>query len=39
VSKSTEGAGDRVLNQILMEMDGTTMKKNIFMIGATNQFN
>ncbi|KIM77417.1 hypothetical protein PILCRDRAFT_12055 [Piloderma croceum F 1598] len=31
------GAGDRVLNQILMEMDGMNSKKNVFIIGATNR--
>jgi transitional endoplasmic reticulum ATPase len=31
------GAGDRVLNQILTEMDGMNSKKNIFIIGATNR--
>ena len=30
------GAGDRVLNQILTEMDGMNAKKNVF-IGATNR--
>jgi len=31
------GAGDRVLNQILTEMDGMNAKKNVFIIGATNR--
>ncbi|CAO3687843.1 unnamed protein product [Rhizopus microsporus] len=31
------GAGDRVLNQILTEMDGMNAKKNVFVIGATNR--
>jgi len=31
------GAGDRVLNQILTEMDGVGAKKNVFIIGATNR--
>merc|ERR1719245_1588175 len=31
------GAGDRVINQILTEMDGVGAKKNIFIIGATNR--
>jgi transitional endoplasmic reticulum ATPase len=31
------GAGDRVLNQILTEMDGMSTKKNVFIIGATNR--
>jgi transitional endoplasmic reticulum ATPase len=31
------GAGDRVLNQILTEMDGMSAKKNVFVIGATNR--
>eukprot|EP00835_Amoeboradix_gromovi_P003820 NODE_268_length_12243_cov_0.338109.p2 type:complete len:742 gc:universal NODE_268_length_12243_cov_0.338109:10808-8583(-) len=31
------GATDRVLNQILTEMDGMNSKKNVFVIGATNR--
>ena len=31
------GAGDRVLNQLLTEMDGVNYKKNLFFIGATNR--
>ena len=31
------GAGDYVLNQILMEMDGMNMKKNVFIISVTNR--
>ena len=31
------GAGDRVINQILTEMDGMNSKKNVFVIGATNR--
>jgi len=31
------GAGDRVLNQLLTEMDGAGSKKNLFFIGATNR--
>ena len=31
------GAGDRVLNQLLTEMDGVGAKKNVFIIGATNR--
>lgn len=31
------GAGDRVINQILTEMDGMNVKKNVFIIGATNR--
>jgi transitional endoplasmic reticulum ATPase len=31
------GAGDRVINQILTEMDGIGKKKNVFVIGATNR--
>merc|ERR1712226_683191 len=30
------GASDRVINQILTEMDGMGSKKNVFIIGATN---
>lgn len=31
------GAGDRVMNQLLTEMDGIGVKKNVFFIGATNR--
>jgi transitional endoplasmic reticulum ATPase len=31
------GAADRVLNQLLTEMDGMTSKKTVFIIGATNR--
>jgi len=31
------GAADRVINQILTEMDGMGSKKNVFIIGATNR--
>ncbi|TQD96803.1 hypothetical protein C1H46_017535 [Malus baccata] len=31
------GAGDRVLNQLLTEMDGMNAKKTVFVIGATNR--
>ena len=31
------GAGDCMLSQILMEMDGMNARKNIFIIGATNR--
>ena len=31
------GAGDRVMNQLLTEMDGVGSKKNVFFIGATNR--
>eukprot|EP00040_Diaphanoeca_grandis_P009898 m.50668 g.50668 ORF g.50668 m.50668 type:complete len:828 (-) comp21329_c0_seq1:215-2698(-) len=31
------GAGDRVINQVLTEMDGVGSKKNVFIIGATNR--
>ncbi|KAG7575383.1 hypothetical protein FFLO_00373 [Filobasidium floriforme] len=31
------GAGDRVLNQLLTEMDGVGTNKNVFVIGATNR--
>lgn len=31
------GAADRVLNQILTEMDGLSSKKTVFVIGATNR--
>ena len=32
------GASDRVINQILTEMDGMGAKKNVFIIGATNRY-
>merc|ERR1719301_470847 len=31
------GAGDRVINQILTEMDGMNAKKSVFIIGTTNR--
>jgi len=31
------GAADRVINQILTEMDGIGVKKSVFIIGATNR--
>lgn len=31
------GVGERVLNQLLTEMDGMSDKKNVFVIGATNR--
>ncbi|KAK0579662.1 hypothetical protein LWI29_029464 [Acer saccharum] len=31
------GTADRILNQLLTEMDGLSAKKNIFVIGATNR--
>ncbi|XP_041033268.1 transitional endoplasmic reticulum ATPase-like isoform X2 [Carcharodon carcharias] len=31
------GASDRVINQILTEMDGMSDKKNVFIVGATNR--
>merc|ERR1712183_931921 len=31
------GASDRVINQILTEMDGMGSKKNVFIIGASNR--
>jgi len=31
------GAADRVINQILTEIDGVGSKKNVFVIGATNR--
>ena len=33
----TGGAADRVINQVLTEMDGMSTKKNVFIIGATNR--
>ena len=32
------GAADRVLNQMLTEMDGMNAKKTVFIIGATNRW-
>jgi len=31
------GAADRVINQVLTEMDGMGAKKNVFILGATNR--
>uniref|UniRef100_A0A6P6YIS9 Transitional endoplasmic reticulum ATPase-like n=1 Tax=Dermatophagoides pteronyssinus TaxID=6956 RepID=A0A6P6YIS9_DERPT len=31
------GVGDRVMNQLLTEIDGVGVKKNVFFIGATNR--
>jgi len=31
------GAGDRVMNQMLTEMDGVGSKKSVFIVGATNR--
>jgi transitional endoplasmic reticulum ATPase len=31
------GAADRIMNQLLTEMDGFADKKNVFIIGATNR--
>merc|ERR1712100_726741 len=31
------GAGNRVMNQLLTEIDGVGVKKNVFFIGATNR--
>merc|ERR1711990_593514 len=31
------GSGDRIINQVLTEMDGMGAKKNVFIIGATNR--
>lgn len=37
-SMSTDGGtSDRVLNQLLAEMDGMNQKKNVFVVGATNR--
>jgi len=36
-SSDAGGAADRVINQILTEMDGMGAKKNVFIIGATNR--
>jgi len=31
------GAMDRVINQLLTEIDGVGSKKNVFVVGATNR--
>mmetsp|Transcript_46661 Transcript_46661/g.73046 ORF Transcript_46661/g.73046 Transcript_46661/m.73046 type:complete len:771 (+) Transcript_46661:104-2416(+) len=36
-SGDASGAGDRVINQILTEIDGVGVRKNVFVIGATNR--
>ncbi|ODQ81797.1 hypothetical protein BABINDRAFT_6445 [Babjeviella inositovora NRRL Y-12698] len=36
-SPGDSGATDRVVNQLLTEMDGMNAKKNVFVIGATNR--
>ncbi|EZG70845.1 putative cell division protein 48 [Gregarina niphandrodes] len=36
-SVGESGTGDRVMNQLLTEIDGVGVKKNIFFIGATNR--
>ncbi|KAJ5074287.1 cell division control protein 48 [Anaeramoeba ignava] len=36
-SMGDSGAGDRVINQLLTEMDGMEQRKNVFLIGATNR--
>lgn len=36
-SAGDSGGSDRVLNQLLTEMDGIGAKKNVFVIGATNR--
>lgn len=36
-SMGDSGVADRVLNQLLTEMDGMAAKKNVFVIGATNR--
>ncbi|KAM0679970.1 AAA ATPase cdc48 [Glugoides intestinalis] len=36
-SSNDGGAIDRVLNQLLAEMDGMNQKKNVFVMGATNR--
>ena len=37
LSLSTGGAADRVINQVLTEMDGMSNKKDVFIIGATSR--
>ncbi|KAM5549089.1 cell division cycle protein 48 [Rosa sericea] len=36
-SAGDSGGADRVLNQLLTEMDGVSAKKTVFIIGATNR--
>lgn len=36
-SNGDSGASDRVITQLLTEMDGMGVKKNVFLIGATNR--
>lgn len=36
-SHGDSGASDRVITQLLTEMDGMGVKKNVFLIGATNR--
>ncbi len=36
-SAGDSGGADRVINQLLTEMDGIGAKKNVFIIGATNR--
>jgi transitional endoplasmic reticulum ATPase len=36
MNQGDSGVGDRVLNQLLTEMDGMNPKKNVFIIAATN---
>merc|ERR1711937_131668 len=36
-SSGSSEAGDRVINQILTEIDGVGARKNVFVIGATNR--
>jgi len=36
-SSGDSGASDRIINQLLTEMDGIGSKKNVFTIGATNR--
>jgi transitional endoplasmic reticulum ATPase len=36
-SAGSSEAGDRVINQILTEIDGVGARKNVFVIGATNR--
>merc|ERR1712178_592461 len=36
-SGSAGGASDRVMNQLLTEIDGVGAKKNVFFVGATNR--
>jgi transitional endoplasmic reticulum ATPase len=37
IARGSERASDNVMNQLLTEIDGVEVKKNVFVIGATNR--